>query len=347
MAIENDIPEIQSLDEIPQGVENLFIDREIERDNHAFKKARPALFLLSIFSSFLLLFSIYLVSPISKVKSISIVGTNYLKEKYIHTLSGISLDSYYYFVFPKVIENRLKKEPMIAFAKVELVPNYVIKITVQEKQPIGYRYSKDIPEILFSDDSRANLTSDYMPFLPRIPFIIGFETEEQTHLLSQGLAKLDVNMIESISEISQYDLGFDKQALQLQMRTGGYFFASYFSLEVLNNYNAIYSKMKDRNQCLFADGNKKVAYAKSCPWEEAPVTYDYWMNEAGEYIINQWGDKVIKKYYQDDQGNYFLDDTGNYILIPVDQYGVEHRDIQFFENYQAGYYKSGKLVLPE
>lgn len=329
------------------GVDRVFEERAIRSDNIQFKKAKGKLFVWAILCVIALLLIGYSFLPTSRVQFVSILGNSYLDKTYLETLSDVDFDSYFYLVRPKKIEKKLLQDPFIDEAHVSMLPGNLVKIDIKEKQPIGYRYDGDKPEILFVDGSKTELTSDYMPVIARVPLIKGFNDAEQTHLLCVAFTNVNPSMIENMSEIQQYPLSFDQQALMVQMRDGMHFFSNYFSLEVINEYNGIIEHVKDHSKCLFADSTKKVAFCKACPWDEVPVEREYWMRDDGSYITNKWGDKAVKHYYADKNGNFYLDKAGNKIVIPISVRGNDDPDKDFEEHYYEGYYDTGVLIMPQ
>ena len=336
---------------IPNGVEQLFREREIKNDNEGFEAARGKLFAGALFLSIFLIVLIYFLSPVSKVRAISVSGNKYLETKYIESLAGISSDSNYYLTFPFTVEKRIKADPMIDDVNIRMMDSNAIHITVTEKRPLGYRYSGDTAYILFDDETQTELTSSYMPVLSRIPYITGFDEAEQTHLLVNALKAIDQMIIEDVAEIHQYALKYDDEAIQFQMRDGTYIFSGYFYTKPLNEYYRMISQVENKDYCLYtvesgkADERMMVS-ARACPWDEVPIEHEYWMDANGDYILNKYGDRVVKHYYQDANGFYFLDENGNYILIPINEKGEDQRDPDFDFNYHAGYYKTGELVIP-
>ncbi|MBQ6487978.1 MAG: FtsQ-type POTRA domain-containing protein [Solobacterium sp.] len=336
---------------IPNGVEQLFREREIKNDNEGFEAARGKLFAGALFLSIFLIVMIYYFSPASKVRAISVSGNKYLETKYIESLAGISSDSRYYLTFPFTVEKRIKADPMIDSVNIKMMDSNAIHITVSEKRPLGYRYSGDVAYILFDDETQTELTSEYMPVVSRIPYITGFDEEEQTHLLVNALKAIDQMIIEDVAEIHQYALKYDDEAIQFQMRDGTYVFSGYFYTKPLNEYYRMISQVENKDYCLYTVESGKaeermMVSARACPWDEVPIEHEYWMDANGDYILNKYGDRVVKHYYQDANGFYFLDENGNYILIPINEKGEDQRDPDFDANYHAGYYKTGELVIP-
>ena len=315
----------ESLDELKpssSGADEVFKRHKKRLNDESFKRFKRLNFNLSIFFGFFIIIGFYFLTDISNIKAIVVEGNNYLSSEYIKKISELTLDSKFYLTPWFLVENTIKKDGLISNVKVSFEKNNVILINVTEKRPVGYRYLENA-EILLEDGKIVNLTSDYMPIVSRIPLITGFIGEDAEHLITKSLSKVDKDVIEGIAEISQYQLNYDENALQVIMRDGNYFFASYYSLEFINNYNFIASELDKNGICLFADESLKVAYRKACPWDEVKVNLEYWKNESGEYIINKYGDKVVIHYYTDDKGNPILDEAGNKIPIPINALGEE------------------------
>lgn len=330
----------------PIGVINLINERRARLDNKSFEDSRAMLFAWSLVCAVALICLSYFALPISKVKAVSVVGNNYLDKQYIEKISKVTYNSRYFLSLPSFIERRIEKDPLVKNARVTLLPNHIVQIQVEEKEPVGYRYSETGPKLLMATGEEIGLTSDYMPMIARLPFVDGFTTDEQTHKLTTALSSVNRNMIDEMAEIRQYTLDYDDETLQIQMRDGGYFFTSYYSIETVNAYYDIYVRMNDRNHCFYAESGKSIVSERACPWDEVPVYHDYWLDENGDYLYNKWGDKAVKHYYHDDNGDYYLDENGNRIVIPINEFVEDDPDENFEENYFAGYYKTGELVIP-
>lgn len=332
----------------PDVTDRLFQKKAVQKDNELFELSRSTLFMASICISIGVIIFLYCISPFSKVRAISIVGNNYLTKEYVEQIVDVDLKSIYYLVFPKKMKEQLLEEPFIESCDVELLPDRLVRITIQEKQPYGYRFNEEnVPYMLFTDDTQCELKSAYMNVISRVPLVVGFYEQKQTHLLSVGFEKVEPKIIENISCVTQYRLPFNKEEVRLEMRDGMYFFSSYFALDVVNTYYEMVSFVQDRDKCFFADGSNNTAVYKACPWDEKPVEREYWMKEDGSYIKNRWGDNCVKHYYKDDKGKFYLDDEQQKILIPIDKHGNDIVDRDFYDHYTEGWYATGELVIPE
>lgn len=330
-----------------EGVTNLIRQRKLKYENQLFEETRPALFSLAVIIGVLLICVTYYFLPSSKVKAVSVSGNNYLEKEYIIDVSQINYQSRVFFTLPSVASSRIEKDPMIEEANIRVLPDNIIQIVVKEKQPLGYRYEETGPVLLFANGNKTTLTRSYMSMLPRLPFIDGFLTDEQTLKLTNALAKIDLTMLEEMTEVRQYALDYDEEALMIQMREGGYFFASYYSLNKINLYHEIYVRLNSKDSCIFSDSGEKTLIAKACPWNEVPINHEYWLDANGNYLINRWGDRAVKHYYQDANGGFYLDANGNRIVIPINEYVEDVPDPNFYDNYMAGYYATGELIIPQ
>lgn len=333
--------------EPPEEVDELFRERERERNNEQFSRLQPRLFSWGIVISVFLIAAVYFLSDVSKVHAVSVTGNNYLDDRYIREIAGIDYQSRVFLVFPNRTAGKLKKNGMIENARINLLPENGVQIEVKERKPIGFRYEKDQATVLLSDGSETELTSKMLNIIGRVPYINGFYEEEQTRLLSKALSEISSEMIEEISEIDQYALDYDDEALMIRMRDGVVIFASYYSTGVLKNYHQIAGLHKNADNCVFAEQGMKYAYEKACPWNEIPQQYDYWKDADGNIIRNRWGDPAIKHFYRDSSGGYYLDASGNWIVIPIDAAGNDVYDPDFLAHYEAGYYAEGYLNIPE
>ncbi|MBR2066836.1 MAG: FtsQ-type POTRA domain-containing protein [Solobacterium sp.] len=330
---------------LPEHVQRMFDERKTKVVVSRFRGSKSNYIKLGILVATILLILFYYLIPTSHVKNVNISGIHYLTVNQVKDKSDVNENSIYYLTIPILVEQRINSLPLIESSKVNLDKDNFVSIDIVEKKVIGYRYDQE-PELLMADNTQTALMEEYMPIISYVPLITGFLDEEETRKLSTAFKSIDVDIIEDMAEVKQYDLGYDSQGIVVLMRNGGYFIANYRSLPMINKYYDIYNYLKDKNQCIFADDSQETAYAKACPWHEEQIVHEYWLDEKGEPIKNAYGDKVVKHYYTLEDGTTALDASGNPIVIPINVQGFEERDPDFIANYEAGYYATGELYIP-
>ncbi len=309
------------------AVDHVFEKRRKVKEKFDFMKAKPRIFLCAVLIGFLCIIGLLLMLPSAKVKRVRVDGNDYLSDEYVEKLSGISQVDYFYFIRSSQIEKRIESSLMVQDAKVYLRKNNVVEIVIQEETPIAYRYLKE-PELILKNGSVISLKSEYLSMISRIPYLNGFETDEQLLNLVRAFRDIDKEMIESISEIHRFPLSYDEETIELLMLDGNYFFSSYFSLPVLNSYHKIVSEISEKGVCIFADDGMTVAYTSECPWNLIVEEKEYWIDGLGNIMENEYGDPIEKKYYRNKNGEYILDSEGNRIVVPL---GADENDLSVFD----------------
>lgn len=347
--MEVDSKDIVEEDYVPSGVQEMFAQRRQKRMHSDFNHSQSRLMKLAMLTAAFFIIVFYFQLPMSYVKGVSVSGNYNLSADYIEEISNINEQRRFFLTIPFISELRLKSSPLIADAHVSLNENNVVAIHVTEKKAIGYRYDGDVPMVLFSDNTSTELDSGYLDMIANVPLIIGFDGDEETRQLCNAFENIDAATIAEISEISQYSMPYDDQTLKVLMRTGGYFVSNYHDLHLVNQYHLVVKKVSDSTKCVFAFSGDTgdTVYTRTCPWDEKAEQTEYWTDASGKVMTNTYGDKIAKHYYTDENGADALDGEGKKIAIPIDEAGTEVPDAKFQEHYAAGYYSTGKLVLPE
>ena len=235
--------------------------RFVMRRNY-FHNNQMKVFVLAMMTGFLLVALGFFMSDVSKVKGIQISGNYFLTDEQILEASGINEDSRYLFVFDSVAIDQLCEHPMIQDAFVNVDSKGMVQIEIQEKLIIGYRYKK-YPEVIFGDGTIMELSNEYSYLYSQIPLIVGFNDEIDS--FAKAFEDVHQKRISSISEIHRYEYSYDPNGLEFVMKDGNRFFASFYSADVINQYNGVASALSEKNVCLFADEHSGNVYKSVCP----------------------------------------------------------------------------------
>ncbi len=229
-----------------------------------FLSNKMKVFVLAVITGFALIAAGFLLSSASKVRGIQVEGNYFLSEQQVLELSGITENSRYLFVFDSVAQDRLIASPLIESADVTVRKDGSVLIEVNEKVVLGYRYKK-YPELVFADGTLLELSNEYSSLYAQVPLIVGFNDEMDD--FAEAFKNIPQKRIASISEIHRYEYTYDPNGLEFVMKDGNRFFASFYSCDVLNQYNGVASALSEKNVCLYADENSGNVYKSLCPEE--------------------------------------------------------------------------------
>ena len=250
------------------GVDQVFEAHRSSVLKNRFLTNKVKVFVLAVFTGFVLIATGFLISPASKVKGFEISGNYFLSAEEIKEYAHLDEDSRYLFVFDSIVEKRLLESPLIESAEVKVRNDGVVRIEVKEKLIIGYRY-KTYPELIFQDGTLMELTNEYAYLYAEVPLIVGFD--EDVTSFAKAFKNVPQKRIASISEIHRYEYTYDENGLEFVMKDGNRFFASFYSADVINQYNGVASALTEKNVCLYADENSGNVYKSLCPEEAAAL----------------------------------------------------------------------------
>ena len=245
-------------------VEKVFEKHRFDNLRARFLTNKMKVFVLAIFCGFVLIAAGFLLSPASKVKGFDIEGNYFLSDEEILNISGISDQSRYLFLFDSLTEEHLKDNPLIQDAEVKVKNDGTVSIHITEKVIIGYRY-KTYPELIFQDGTVMELSNQYAYLYAEVPLIVGFN--EDISDFAKAFEKVPQKRIASISEIHRHEYSYDPNGIEFVMKDGNRFFASFYSADVINQYNGVASALSEKSVCLYADENSRNVYKSLCPEE--------------------------------------------------------------------------------
>ncbi|PAV29917.1 cell division protein FtsQ [Virgibacillus profundi] len=164
------------------------------------KKAnRRLIFYLSIFF-FLISIIVYLQSPLSHVKTISVKGNSYFADEEIIKRSEITTKSNIWTINGDQIENEISKNQIVESVKVNRKLPWTIEIKVKEYERVGY-IEKDSTFYPILGNGTVMETVGQQTFNGDAPLIAEFTEEAYLHKMTSELQKLPVDILNLISEI--------------------------------------------------------------------------------------------------------------------------------------------------
>ena len=137
------------------------------------KKKKDNIFLYSFICGFvvLVLFIVFLLfSSESKIFDVTVSGNIYFDEQDVRKIGDVNNN--YFLNVPFLIENNLKKHPLISNAKVSLLDGKIINLEIEEKKIVGYRLTDEGAfEAICADNTRYTLKDNEIYIISNAPQI--------------------------------------------------------------------------------------------------------------------------------------------------------------------------------
>lgn len=199
---------------------------------------------LFLFLSGLGLFMAYLVNL--KVSNVLITGNTEIADSTIIKKTNLRDYPYYKDIKIKDIEKTLTDIPLISRAKVIKYLNGTIKIKVEEETPLMYLENNN--KIITSEN---NIYENVKTIKTTMPTLKSNLDENIRELLVKALKKLDINILNMISEIeysptiSSEGKTIDDKRFTFYMNDGNIAYINTINIDKFNNYLKVVSKTMD------------------------------------------------------------------------------------------------------
>lgn len=209
------------------------------------KKLRLRLDRLFIFLFCVVLIILIVSSIINiKIKNIYVMGNSYLNEQEIIELSSISDYPSSLKNSSNQIEKRLEDNHLILDAKVYKKGLTKVYIEIEENRPLFYYESTG--KTIHYDGSSSD--EKYI-----VPTVINYITDSYYNSFIEEMKKLDLNVINRISEIKFYPNEVDDNRFLLYMSDGNYVYVNISTFNKLNKYLTILESLPNKNGILYLD----------------------------------------------------------------------------------------------
>ncbi len=212
------------------------------------KKAnRKLIFYLLIFFV-LISVVVYLQSPMSYVKDVTINGTNWVDKEEILKRSGIDQSTNFWGVNSNEVEQAIIAHPQVTAVDVSRSFPNVILIEVKELSHIGY---VDLDDKLYPILENGDLLTEvnWSNVNGEVPIIADFKDNHYLQELSEELANLPAYVSALVSEIHYVPSDSNPYKIKLYMTDGQEVESSIRNLSsILNSYPSIVTQLDPKNE---------------------------------------------------------------------------------------------------
>ncbi len=216
------------------------------------KKKKKLNFLKVITAILIIYFLCYFLFNITgfKTKNLIIKGNYYLTDEEV--IEQAKLEKYPSFFLTNIfsIENKLEKNNMIKSAKVRRTLHRGYVITINEEK-ILYKRRSDSNYVL-SSGKESTLKSN----ISGVATLINYTPKDIEKKLIKKLAKIDIDILNKISEIEYAPNKTDDERFLLYMNDGNLAYITITKTSELNYYNKIMKKIDGKKGVLNLDSGR-------------------------------------------------------------------------------------------
>ena len=165
--------------------------------------------------------SIFLVSPLSKKKVITVEGGNRATQEDVLSASGISSSDYFFSLIlnrSSYMHNILKNDKLIREAKMTYHFPNKFTIKIKEYNIVAYAQTDDGYQPILENGTRLGVVSSQD--LPDNFLTINLSSEKEIEQLIKAFSKLDKSLVQQIQIVSSADSSTTSDLLNLEMHDG-------------------------------------------------------------------------------------------------------------------------------
>lgn len=194
---------------------------EAKKEKTPLQKAIHHALPVIITATVILLISIFLVTPFSKKKIITVTGTSTVNQEEVIRDSGIKTSNYFFSLISRhsiYEKNIISKNKMVKSAKFTYRFPNKLNINVKEYSIIAYAQTDDGYQPILENGTRIGLVG--ASELPDSFLTINLSSEKDIQKLVKAFSKLDKDLVNQIQIVSSADSATTSDLLKLEMHDG-------------------------------------------------------------------------------------------------------------------------------
>ena len=213
------------------------------------KKKRKKLKIKSVLLVFLfliLLGVIFFLLSLIKVKTFIIKNNKYLTDEEV--LKELNLDDNSSFLLTNslLMSDDIKDSKLIK--DIDFSRNMYLEVTLNVTEYKMLYYNQNTKKVVLENEEEIDYKSDNLPVLTN-----KIEDKDVSKQFNKKMAKVNLETLNMISEITYSPNGIDKERFLFSMNDGNYVFLTITKLTKINDYKKIVESMEDRKGILYLD----------------------------------------------------------------------------------------------
>ncbi|MCI8347428.1 MAG: FtsQ-type POTRA domain-containing protein [Bacilli bacterium] len=185
----------------------------------------------------------------TRIKNITIKGTNYLKDDYILYLANLEDYPSFYYTTTGKIKKKLQKSPYIKKVNIKKGFYHTMTIEVVENNPL---FISEIDQKVVLDNQKEVVYTNEISLF-RIPRLMNKIPNTKYHSFKKNISKIESSILGKISEITYVPNEFDKDRFLLYMNDGNSVYLTLTKFKMINYYNNVLKQLEGRKGILYLD----------------------------------------------------------------------------------------------
>ena len=251
-------PKVESVDDLI--AKRKAHNRRIKRNRWL---KRLGVFILTLTLAFLSY--AYLITPLSTVNRIEIIGNHMLSKQEILATLKITQGSPLYDLDVVKLNDALTSIDLVKKGTVTLTPHNTIRIDLTEKRGVALILMPSELILLTDEAEFITMSAQRLLLNMNLPLIVGMDDSQELSDLALILGTLNDEILVNISEIHKEKTLYNEPQLRLMMQEGNTVFAPLSALSALDKYVKMVKMTNETNSCFsIADINFSLVKLE-CP----------------------------------------------------------------------------------
>lgn len=185
----------------------------------------------------------------TRIKNITIKGTDYLKDDYILYLAKLEDYPSFYYTTKGKIKRKLEKSPYIKKVNIKKGFYHTILIEIQENKPL---FMKETNQKIILENQKEITYNDEISLF-RIPRLMNEIPNSKYDSFKKNISKIDSSILGKISEVTYVPNEFDKDRFLLYMDDGNSVYLTLTKFKMINYYNNVLKQLEGKKGILYLD----------------------------------------------------------------------------------------------
>ena len=182
------------------------------------------------------------------IRNLIVEDNKYLTDDYILELAEVIDYPSFFLINTSRMKKKLEGSEYIEKVKIKREFYHILTISVIENRPLFLSQSDGM--IVFSDGKSVKVNSE---FNFRIPRLLNYVPEDKYDNYIKAMSKIDISILEKISDIEYVPNEIDKERFLLYMDDGNMVYLTLTKFDMIDNYDDVLGQVENHKGVLYLD----------------------------------------------------------------------------------------------